>query len=251
MFGPSKFGSIYGFSLFLYDTDSCNFYSRRREFIFFLESELTLYDKIFSFTRVTTEFFSKSLKLPATFLPFGAKLIERPEKVDKDLEVFFVGSADLRRIFLLEKLTENLTVYGNRWKKNRKLMSKELNELINDRPVWGEELHDLMFRSKIILNITRTDFYGAETGANLRIYEALAAKCFLLTDYCDELAEIFNIGEEIVTYNSSDDLVDKVKYYLENDDEREAIAQKGFERYLKDYTWERRVEQFLSFIDKL
>ena len=39
-----------GFELYLYDTDSCNLYSRRREFVFFLDNELPIYDHIFSFS---------------------------------------------------------------------------------------------------------------------------------------------------------------------------------------------------------
>jgi spore maturation protein CgeB len=240
----------HGFSLFLYDTDSCNFYSRRREFIFFLENELVAYDHIFSFSKVTTDFFVNSLKLSASFLPFGARQIDRPAKVNVENDVFFVGSADLRRIFLLEKLTDHLTVYGNRWEKHKPLMSEKLNGLIIDKPIWGDSLYDQMFKSKIVLNITRTDFYGAETGANLRIYEALAAKCFLLTDYCDELKDIFVLGEEIETYRSSDELQEKVKYYLEHEEERLAIAERGYKRFMKDYTWKARVERFLAGVEK-
>jgi spore maturation protein CgeB len=68
-----------------------------------------------------------------------------------------------------------------------------------------------------VLNITRSDFFGAETGVNLRIFEALAAGCFLLTDHCEELAELFAVGKEIETYRSSAELGRKRQdYYLNN-----------------------------------
>ena len=234
------------FSLILYDTDSCNFYSRRREFVFFVEQELPVYDRILSFSRVTTDFFRNVRGLDATYFPFGAKPISRKSVEDPRIDVLFVGSADLRRLLLLEKIKGVVSIYGDRWERHRPLMSTQLQERVNFRPVWGTELHGLLQESKIVLNITRTDFYGAETGLNLRIFEALAAGCFLLTDYCDELKDLFRLGEEIETYRSSGELVEKVDYYLRNDDQRKAIAIRGHERFCRDFTWQARVREFLA-----
>jgi spore maturation protein CgeB len=106
----------------------------------------------------------------------------------------------------------------------------------------------LLHQSKIVLNITRSAFYGLETGVTLRIFEALAARCFLLTDYCDELNDLFVLGEEIETYKSTGELVEKVNYYLDHEEERESIAQKGHERFMKEYTWEARMKEMLRSI---
>ena len=232
----------YRFSLFLYDTDSCNFYAKRREFLYFIERELPVYDRIFSFSRVTATLFSDTLKLKADFLPFGAKPISLPTQTRKTPEVLFVGSGDLRRVLLLEKIRDHLTVYGARWERNFPLMSEELLSRVVDQEVWGTALHQLLNSAKIVLNITRTDFYGAGTGVNLRIFEALAAGCFLLTDYTDEIAELFEIGEEIEAFRSPAELASKVRYYLENDAERERIARNGHEKFLQACTWDARVK---------
>ena len=238
------------FKLYLYDTDSCNFYGRRREFIFFLENELTAYDHIFSFSKVTTDFFRKVRGLNADYLPFGACPIPI-QNHQEELDVLFVGSGDLRRIFMLEKINDHLTVYGKRWRRNEAFMSPQLKSKIHHMPVWGDELHRLLQRSKIVLNITRSDFYGAETGINLRIFEALSAGCFLLTDYSDELNALFKVGTEIETYHSSDELHAKVHYYLSNDEERRAIAHKGLERFQRDFSWEAIMKKMLRLIEAL
>ncbi|MBI2307247.1 MAG: glycosyltransferase [Rhodocyclales bacterium] len=231
-----------GAGLFLYDTDTCNLYARRREFIFFVESELPAYDRILSCSAVTTRFFRDTRGLDAVFVPFGAKPIDvAPGK--QPIDVLFVGSGDLRRIFLLEGIRDRVTIRGNRWQRNFPLISAPLRARIDDRPVWGEELHRLLGQSKIVLNITRTDFFGAETGINLRIFEALAAGCFLLTDHCDELAGLFRIGEEIETYRSSGELAEKVSHYLAHDDQRRAIAQAGYATFLREHTWQARIER--------
>ena len=62
----------------------------------------------------------------------------------------------------------------------------------------GTELHCWWVRSKIVLNITCGDFYAAETGVNLRIFGALAAGCFLLTDHCDEIGDLFDTGSRSI-----------------------------------------------------
>lgn len=228
----------YNVKLLLYDTDSCNLYSKRREFIFFIEEELPIYDEIFSFSKITTRFFKDTRKLNASFLPFGAKPLALPAHPNLDVDVLFIGSGDLRRIFILETIRSHVTVYGDRWSRNYPLMSDELKARVIDSSVWGEQLHQLLFSSKIVLNITRSHFYGAETGINLRIFEALAAGAFLLTDYCDEVAELFVIGKEIETFRSSSELISKVKYYLANEKERMEIARRGHEKFLDLYTWD-------------
>jgi len=236
----------FGCRLYLYDTDSCNLYSKRREFIFFLERELVVYDRIFSFSEVTTNFFRRCEGLDAHYLPFGAAGIDLPAGVEERRDVLFVGSGDLRRILLLESIADHVSVFGNRWQRNYPLISGKLRENISDRPVWGAELHQLMAESKIILNITRGPFYAAETGINLRIFEALAAGKFLLTDHCDEVARLFDVGNEIETFSDSTELQEKVQYYLEHPKERLAIAMAGYERYMREFTWQKRVAVMLG-----
>ncbi len=227
--------------LLLYDTDSCNLYSRRREFIFFIETELPVYDRIFSFSKVTTNFFSQTRKLNAVYLPYGALPIP-VTSVEKSIDVLFVGACDLRRIFLLEKIREHVLVRGSRWSRNRPLISESLFGKIDDTPIWGSELHALLDSSKIVLNITRTDFYGAETGVNLRIFEALAAGCFVLTDHCDEISELFRVGEEIETFRSSEELASKVEYYLTHEAQRAGIARNGQQAFARKHSWETRIQ---------
>jgi spore maturation protein CgeB len=236
----------HGARLFLYDTDSCNLYDKRREFIFFLENELPIYDGIYSFSRVTTSFFKNTLGLPAVWLPFAAQPVPAFGTEEKTIDALFVGNADLRRIFLLEHIKDKVTVFGSRWQRNYPLISSELQARISNREVWGDELHGLLARAKIVLNITRTDFYGAETGINLRIFEALAAGCFLLTDHCVEIETLFQSGKEIETFRSSQELLEKVHYYLEHESERLAIARRGHEKFLANHTWASRIREVLA-----
>lgn len=234
--------------LLLYDTDSCNLYDRRREFIYFLEHELPIYDRIYSFSKVTTRLFRETRRLDATYLPFGAVAREACEG-QKTLDVVFVGTCDLRRILLLESIRDSVTIRGNRWQRNEPLISSDLNRRIEDQPIWGQELLALLGSAKIVLNITRSEFHSAETGVSLRIFEALSVGCFLLTDYCDEIADLFDIGREIEVFRSSAELVDKVKYYLSHNKERERIARSGYVRLSEHHSWRIRIAR--DFLTRL
>lgn len=236
----------YNIKLFLYDTDSCNLYSKRREFVFFIERELPIYQEVFSFSKVTTRFFKDTRKLNASFLPFGAKKIDLPTNSEQDIDVLFIGSCDLRRIFVLESIRQHVTIFGDRWTRNHALMSDSLRSRVSDHSVWGQQLYQLLFASKIVLNITRSHFYGAETGVNLRIFEALSAGAFLLTDYCEELTELFVVGEEIEVFRSSAELIEKVEYYLANPEKRMQIAQRGHQKYLQLHTWDAKARYLVT-----
>nr|WP_275983114.1 glycosyltransferase [Propionivibrio soli] len=105
-----------------------------------------------------------------------------------------------------------------------------------------------MASSRIILNITRSDFFGAETGINLRIFEALGAGRMLLTDYCEEIEDLFEIGTDIDVFRSSRELAEKVEYYLHNDDARDRIARNGQEKFLRQHTWASRIRQLSTHL---
>jgi spore maturation protein CgeB len=100
-----------------------------------------------------------------------------------------------------------------------------------------------MGKTRILFNFTRSYFFGAETGVSLRIFEALAAGRFLLTDRCEELAELFAVGKEIETNRSSGELAEKVDYYLSYQEARLAIARNGHGACLDARTWEAGIGQ--------
>jgi len=73
-----------------------------------------------------------------------------------------------------------------------------------------------------------------------RHFEINACGGFQLSYYVEGLERHYQIGEEIALYGSIEDIVDKVRYYLKHEDEREAIAQRGYERTLRDHSMEKR-----------
>jgi len=210
--------------LFLYDSDSFNLTPNINEFKYFVKNEIVIYDEVFSFSKVATDLLNRVSSVQSTFLPYGCTPSKIPQNQIKDIDVLFVGRASIRRILILEAISDSVVVYGDRYDKYDEFISAKLKTKIVHQTIWNDDLFNLMQRSKIVINITNTNFYAYETGLNLRIFEALSAGCFILTEHNEEIASLFDIGKEVETYISSSELKDKVDFYLENTESRNLIA---------------------------
>lgn len=115
------------------------------------------------------------------------------------------------------------------------------------RSVTNEQRRKLYLKYKIGLNMHLSD-YPRETG-NMRMYEVPFHGLMLLGDKAaNDLHEsIFKPDVEAVFYDSIEDAIDKAKYYLKNDSQREKIARAGFARVCRDYDSERCLKDFLEW----
>lgn len=113
----------------------------------------------------------------------------------------------------------------------------KISDLFPDRShpllLTGSEYYDHMRRSKLVFNRHRDEV--ADYG-NIRVFEATGLGACLITDRGSALREFFLPDEEIVTYVTIDECVEKVKYLLDHDSERREIAAKGQRRTLSEHT---------------
>ena len=97
--------------------------------------------------------------------------------------------------------------------------------------------------SKINLN---PSLRAIQTGIPMRALDIMACGGFLLSNYQAELAELFEYEEEMVMYDSYKDAVEKAGFYLEHEDLRCHIAQKGREKVLRDFDMRDRLKHMLE-----
>jgi len=87
-------------------------------------------------------------------------------------------------------------------------------------------------RAKIGINIhNRGDF----TVGSYRLFDLPANGVMQISDGGQFLNQFFSVGEEIVSYKNTGDLIDLIIYYLDHADERNKIARNGFRRVQKQY----------------
>ncbi|MBU4387309.1 glycosyltransferase [Candidatus Dependentiae bacterium] len=167
-------------------------------------------------------------------------------------EVCFVGTWDKERELCLTKLIElmpdlDLAIWGNLWfemlPKNSKLRSK-----IRGNAIYKDDLIKAFKLSKIVLNFIRKQ---NTTSHNMRTMEVPATKSFLLTQHSEEQAEIlFKENESIVCFDSIEKLCEKIKYYLNNKQEREKIVLNSYNR-VQEFELKIVLKKFMEYIQSM
>ena len=84
-----------------------------------------------------------------------------------------------------------------------------------------------------------------------RTFEVPGAGGFLLTEAAPGLERYFAIGREVATFESPSELVERVRYYLDRPDERDAMARAGHARAIAEHTYERRISEILEKLEPL
>lgn len=103
-----------------------------------------------------------------------------------------------------------------------------------------EEAAEAYSQSRIVFNIS------INNDLNMRTFEGMSTKSFMLTSWNEEVASVFEDGKHLVLYRSIDEAVEKAKYYLAHEDEREKIAQAGFQEVRAKHTFVHRAKQVLD-----
>ena len=107
------------------------------------------------------------------------------------------------------------------------------------------ELPKVFCGSRINLNFTIPNI---KSGIPLRVWDVLGSGGFLLTNYQAENPMYFKEGEDLVSFYSRADMVEKASYYMEHDDERMRIARHGKETVEKNHSYEIRMRQMMDVI---
>lgn len=146
----------------------------------------------------------------------------------KVYDVTFIGQphGDRQRIVkMLRRAGVDVRTWGYGWREG-KIPQSRFVEVVN--------------QSRINLNLANASVPGHDQIKG-RNFEVPGCGGFLLTGSVAGLEEYYRIGEEIVCYDSISDLLDKIRYYLDREEERQKIAAAGYRRTLRDHTYERRL----------
>ncbi len=102
----------------------------------------------------------------------------------------------------------------------------------------------LVFKqSRINLNIS---LRSIKSGIPLRAFDIMGSGGFLLSNFQADFLEHFIPGEDFVYYESKEDLLQKIGYYLNHEDERTCIAKNGHDKVVAGHTFRDRVREFLT-----
>ena len=106
-------------------------------------------------------------------------------------------------------------------------------------PVFGMDMYRVLAKSNMCFNIHGE--IANQCAGNLRLFEATGVGTCLITDNKMNMISLFDIGKEVVVYDSVGECIEKVKWLLNNPEEMKKIAEAGQKRTLKEHTVENRV----------
>lgn len=110
---------------------------------------------------------------------------------------------------------------------------------------YWSEMPKVFRMSKINLNFTIPNI---KSGIPLRIWDVLGCGGFLLTNYQAEIPYYFKEGEDLVCFDSLEDLCEKVGYYLEHEEERKRIAWNGYHKVREKHSYIERIRTILDTV---
>jgi len=190
-------------------------------------------------------------------VPYRVERADMSERFfsQRDLDVIYVGNPVRTKVDRLIRLKK---YFGKRFRVHGRWPFKGYAGFVRGmfgKPVFpyrvtsisNQERTSLYCRSQIGFNMHVSD-RPMETG-NMRMYEVPAHGAMLLCDKagCSAHEQIFRPDVEAVYYDSIEDAIEKVEYYLAHPKERVAIARAGCERYWRDYEWETNMLNFLNW----
>lgn len=159
-------------------------------------------------------------------------------------DVGFIGTFENDRAERMLYLAEHgvqVNVYGNGW---RRWAGKNPGLIIHDKPLYGEEYIKAINATKINLCFLRKINRDEVTS---RSVEIPACGGFMLGERTARHLEFFEEGKEAEFFDSNEELLKKVKHYLEKPEEREMIARAGRERCIKSgYSMRAQLGQMLT-----
>lgn len=148
----------------------------------------------------------------------------------KDIDVSFIGTHEAERAATIRWLgTQGIrvVVFGNGWDSQR---AGYPNIEVKNRPVYGGEYVEVINRSKINLGFLRKINRDQVTSRSMEI---TGAGGFLLAERTTRHTELFEEGVEADFFSSDEELLEKIRMYLNTPETIRRIGIAGRQRCLR------------------
>ena len=165
-------------------------------------------------------------------------------------ELSFIGAGYRNREHTFRSLAEyGLKIWGSEW--NPKLPSWRMLQNDGQRTT-ADENRRIFARSRINLNLHSSMYHDGVNPVgdfvNPRTFEILACGGFQLVDRRELLPELLRPGEDLVCYESLEELRVQIKHYSQHEEECHSIAQNGMRHVLQAHTYKRRMAEMLELM---
>ncbi|HGY55933.1 MAG TPA: hypothetical protein ENK44_09535 [Caldithrix abyssi] len=85
-----------------------------------------------------------------------------------------------------------------------------------------------------------------KTALNLRLYDVPLCGGFLLTDWKEDLAELFDVDREAAVYHSAEEMKEKIDYFYKYPEKRQPIIRRAAERIEREHLLIHRLKRLIT-----
>ncbi|MBU1626087.1 glycosyltransferase [bacterium] len=210
------------------------------------------YDLILSsLPNIVEHFRAKGINSELLRLGFEETILKKLKinrRLNQVIHIGGYGSIHNERNVLLEKICNNIEI--DFWGYGIENLSpcSPIRERYRGE-AWGLDMYNLLYNSKVTVTRHISSVAGRFAN-NMRLYEATGVRTLLVTDYKDNLGELFIPGKEVVAYRDADEAVEQISYYLTHEEERKQIAAAGQQRTLKEHTYFHRMTEMVEIVKR-
>lgn len=189
------------------------------------------------------------------------------KELPKLYDVTFVGGYNPHREWYINYLIKKeieVKVFGKGWGSEMLTIDEMVNVFnqsrinlnLSNSICWNPSyIFDIRRPFRKTLHIWKTNFlsiFQSDTKTNEQVkgrhFEINSCGGFQLSYFVNGLDDLYKIGNEIEVFTNPSDLVQKIKYYLKNEQERELISNNAFIQTRKKHTTKIRFEKILDHI---
>ena len=171
------------------------------------------------------------------YLPEAANPdIHKASDIERTIDVSFVGQQYGNRQEIIDFICAagiDVQAYGFGWPNG---------------PLDTEAMVELYSKSRINLGFGGVIGHTGAYCLKGRDFEVPMSGGLYLTEYHPELERVYDIGREIVTYRDAGELLEKIRDLLAHPEKADSIRRMGFERALRDHSWEMRFEKIFRLL---
>ncbi|MCM1109238.1 MAG: glycosyltransferase [Clostridium sp.] len=129
-----------------------------------------------------------------------------------------------------------------------RFFDKSLSDAFTGEFILGARRAEVIYGSKIALN---TLHFAEVEAVNARFYQINGSGGFQLCDYRPMLKDVLPVDPELVSYKTTDECIEKIKYYLAHPQERYEIAEKIYQYSVEHFSFENLAQYILGVVEEL
>ncbi|GAB6991508.1 glycosyltransferase [Paenibacillus pini] len=223
----------------------------------------TGYDSVFTHEMSCIPFYRDLGATNVHYLPLAVNpVMFKPQRCKPEhlYDVCFIGNAFWNRVAIFDELApflndKKVMIAGGFWE--RLSQTRLLQRSVHMGFIPPEETVHYYNGAKVVINIHRPTQQGQDNrnsfqlhgeSINPRTYEISACGAMQITDIRSDLSRHYRPGYDIETFETVEELKNKITYYLTHEEERLNMACRSLWTTSQEHTFESRMKSLLAYV---